>query len=65
MKVNEFLKLIDRYGDEVLDNELVVMTNDRSIGAQSCVYIDNIFPGFDWDHRKMLIKTKTKIKKEK
>lgn len=64
MKVRDFKNLLEKYGDRYLDNELVVLTEDPSIGPSGSVSVKGIAPGFDWNTGKMMIVTEPRVIKK-
>lgn len=67
MKLSELKQIVDANIEHSLnkyDADVVVVTNDRSIGGTSCTKVRGIGLGFDWDSGKFMIFTQDKITKK-
>lgn len=51
--------------DKLGDWRVVVRLSDPSVGGCACVDVDNVFPGFDWDHGKFIIHASEPIIRKK
>lgn len=64
MKVRELYDILGEFVDTIGDQEIVIKTDNFSIGPSSCSSICCVGEGFDWDKGKCFIFAEDKLIKE-
>ena len=63
MTVKELYDILGQFVNNIGDQEVVISTDDFSIGPSSCSYIHAVGEGFDWDKGKFFIFAEDKLLK--
>lgn len=61
MTVKELYDILGQFVDNIGDQEVVISTDDFSLGPSSCSYVHAVGEGFDWDKGKFFIFGKDKL----
>ena len=64
MKVKELYDILGKFVDVVGEQDVVISTNNFSIGPSSCSHVLCVGEGFDWDKGKFFIFAEDKLIKE-
>lgn len=67
LTVQEVINTLQHYisfDEEIKEKELLITTNDKSIGSMAYVTIQDIYQGFDWEHGQIRIETNMPIVKK-
>lgn len=64
MTVKELYDILGKFVDNIGDQDVVISTDNFSIGPSSCSYVHAVGEGFDWDKGKFFIFAKDKLIKE-